>query len=229
MAVGVLATDPIPTEPTEAQPLTTRSRARRGWHGGVGLGYVGCARHWCEGSTGLAGLDLSFGYRWNRFEPVLSIDGAIGGFKEGLLGGQLGIAIEEARLSSLGVGLGVLLFPRFKERGVADPYFDLGLGFSGVWLKFAGSGLEVRDWVPRGSIRIGAGVDFFGTERFSIGPGFRVSIPFAGRECLEIRGLQEPVDECISMRRLEEEYGYPASELPLVWAVMLRGRFIWTG
>ncbi len=177
----------------------------------------------------MAGFDISVGHRWRRFEPVFTLDAGVGRFDRVEFEQALGIDLERARLSSLGVGLGVLLYPRLTSRGVADPYFDVGLGFSGVWLNMKGNGFTLRDWVPRGAIRIGGGVDLFATERFSLGPGFRVSVPFAGYECIEIQGGGETLDECVSMRELEEQYGYPASELPLIWMVMFRARYVWRG
>jgi hypothetical protein len=206
-------------DPPRAKP---KGPQRTGFLIGAAIGYLGCRTFYCEDDfKGAFGAEGELGYRWRRVAPVLVVAGGRGRYDVPELEDVRG------RLGFIDVGIGALIFP--VARTVVDPYFGMTLGIARSRLRLSdtlGLGVSGEDVMTRGAVRFMFGLNFFLAPRVTIGPRFAISVPFAGRWCVEFEPDTFDENRCGKIKELAEEEMIDPADLPRSFAITLNLRLI---
>ncbi len=192
---------------------------RRGFVIAPAVGATLCGHDWCESYRGGFGGQLELGFRFGTLMPHVSVDGGSGSDDTSTLEDQLLLppgTIDSSRTSFFGAGGGLSLF--FKRKGRLDPYVSTRLGYTRTVSRVQVGGVQYKETVSRGSVRLGGGLDVFIGRNVSLGPRFDVTIGFAGQVCVDSETPARPNETpatCYDTRDLEETVRLYAQDLPV--------------
>jgi hypothetical protein len=226
-------TSPVTSGPTAPRERAAADKGQPRRRGGVvmaSLGAAGCTQDQCEGLTAMPWVNLTGGYRFGRFAPILSVAGGGVPVDTTLVFASDEVVVGVPARSThtfLHIGAGTLLHLLASTR--FDPYFGLTLGFLQTSVRTRhdmtylvdGQPLVVdidsTERVSRGALGVVLGLGFRIRERWTLGPRVDVLVPFSGKTCVRPKGA-DPI--CTDLDDLETVD--PGQQFPRPWSAMLQ-------
>lgn len=202
---------------------------RRGVLLQAGVGAGGCGQDQCEALKAVPWFNLTGGYRFGRFAPILTLQGGLGPAKKAEIlvsdGETFTISNAKDTRGFLHVGVGTLL--HLLTATPFDPYFGLTIGYLRTRLRSRGDlgvveqpgvvgEFDFNEKVHRGTLGIIVGMNFRVLQRFMVGPRFDILVPFAGKACGQ---SGDTAKVCTKLADLEDVD--PGQFFPRPWAVTL--------
>lgn len=232
-----LAAEPVRSEPPARRPAVEPPPEKRRWpeskrRGGLllaGIGAGGCPQDECADLKAVPWFNLTGGYRFGRFAPILTVQGGVGPAKApgAIASDDLVFVLDSSKDTRgfLHVGAGTLL--HLLVTTPFDPYFGLTIGYFRSSARFRGEGtaqdvpeaiaFDVAEAVHRGALGVIIGMGFRLRQHLSIGPRVDVLVPFAGKACVGQMGASK---SCVKLGDLEGID--PGQYFPRPWAVTLQ-------